>query len=95
PIKSICYGYMVGQDPPYKLLPPQVGESQKHLPPLHCKKKKKNNGSHKTKDKITRIFQLLSIKARNNRRKSNESGDLDRIFCIVDKSVGKKWAKAL
>ena len=20
PIKSICYGYMVGQDPPYKLL---------------------------------------------------------------------------
>ncbi|MCT8562486.1 hypothetical protein KZ437_10360, partial [Glaesserella parasuis] len=60
--------------------------------------KKKNNGSHKTKDKITRIFQLLlSIvqKVRNNRRKSNESGDLDRIFCIVDKSVGKKWAKAL
>ncbi|MDP0035926.1 hypothetical protein Q7462_10955, partial [Glaesserella parasuis] len=93
PIKSICYGYMVGQDPPYKLLPPQVGESQKHLPPLHCKKK--NNGSHKTKDKITRIFQRLSIKVRNNRRKSNESGDLDRIFCIVDKSVGKKWAKAL
>ncbi|MCT8832251.1 hypothetical protein KZ396_05060, partial [Glaesserella parasuis] len=59
------------------------------------KKKKKNNGSHKTKDKITRIFQRLSIKVRNNRRKSNESGDLDRIFCIVDKSVGKKWAKAL
>ncbi|MDP0076212.1 hypothetical protein Q7366_09960, partial [Glaesserella parasuis] len=58
-------------------------------------KKKKNNGSHKTKDKITRIFQLLSIKVRNNRRKSNESGDLDRIFGIVDKSVGKKWAKAL
>ncbi|MDP0275591.1 hypothetical protein Q7292_08690, partial [Glaesserella parasuis] len=26
PIKSICYGYMVGQDPPYKLLPPQAGE---------------------------------------------------------------------
>ncbi|MCT8838138.1 hypothetical protein KZ373_02485, partial [Glaesserella parasuis] len=69
---------------------------QKYLPPLHCKKKKKkNNGSHKTKDKITRIFQRLSIKVRNNRRKSNESGDLDRIFCIVDKSVGKKWAKAL
>ncbi|WP_232744949.1 hypothetical protein, partial [Glaesserella parasuis] len=40
PIKSICYGYMVGQDPPYKLLPPQVGESQKYLPPLHCKKNK-------------------------------------------------------
>ncbi|WP_158661969.1 hypothetical protein, partial [Glaesserella parasuis] len=46
------------------------------------------------KDKITGIFQLLSIKARNNRRKSNESGDLDRIFGIVD-NVGKKWAKAL
>ncbi|MCT8541594.1 hypothetical protein KZ402_11170 [Glaesserella parasuis] len=59
------------------------------------KKKKKKQGSHKTKDKITRIFQRLSIKVRNNRRKSNESGDLDRIFCIVDKSVGKKWAKAL
>ncbi|MCT8548948.1 hypothetical protein KZ380_05425, partial [Glaesserella parasuis] len=53
------------------------------------------NDLHKTKNKITRIFQLLSIKVRNNRRKSNESGDLDRIFCIVDKSVGKKWAKAL
>ncbi|MDP0452944.1 hypothetical protein Q7Y12_11730, partial [Glaesserella parasuis] len=75
PIKSICYGYMVGQDPPYKLLPPQVGESQKHLPPLHCKKKKKKQELHKTKDKITRIFQRLSIKVRNNRRKSNESGD--------------------
>ncbi|MDP0116951.1 hypothetical protein Q7357_01590, partial [Glaesserella parasuis] len=59
------------------------------------KKKKKKQELHKTKDKITRIFQLLSIKVRNNRRKSNESGDLDRIFCIVDKSVGKKWAKAL
>ncbi|MDP0303682.1 hypothetical protein Q7Z75_11055, partial [Glaesserella parasuis] len=51
PIKSICYGYMVGQDPPYKLLPPQVGESQKHLPPLHCKKKKKKTMGH-TKLKI-------------------------------------------
>ncbi|MCT8813654.1 hypothetical protein KZ314_07845 [Glaesserella parasuis] len=57
-------------------------------PPIVKKKKQ-------CKDKITRIFQLLSIKVRNNRRKSNESGDLDRIFCIVDKSVGKKWAKAL
>ncbi|MFW9277650.1 hypothetical protein [Glaesserella parasuis] len=57
-------------------------------------KKKKKQELHKTKDKITRIFQLLSIKVRNNRRKSNESGDLDRIFCIVD-NVGKKWAKAL
>ncbi|MDP0098322.1 hypothetical protein Q7349_04430 [Glaesserella parasuis] len=63
-------------------------------PPI-VKKKKKKQELHKTKNKITRIFQLLSIKARNNRRKSNESGDLDRIFCIVDKSVGKKWAKAL
>ncbi|WP_040979038.1 hypothetical protein, partial [Glaesserella parasuis] len=87
PIKSICYGYMVGQDPPYKLLPPQVGESQKHLPPLHCKKKK-NNGSHKTKDKITRIFQRLSIKVRNNRRKSNESGDLDGIFVYYAEIIG-------
>ncbi|MCT8576487.1 hypothetical protein KZ458_08645, partial [Glaesserella parasuis] len=34
---------------------------------------------HKTKNKITRIFQLLSIKVRNNRRKSNESGDLDKV----------------
>ncbi|MDP0132388.1 hypothetical protein Q7343_03320 [Glaesserella parasuis] len=57
-------------------------------PPIVKKKKQ-------CKDKITGIFQLLSIKARNNRRKSNESGDLDRIFGIVDKSVGKKWAKAL
>ncbi|MDP0113172.1 hypothetical protein Q7368_04620, partial [Glaesserella parasuis] len=58
------------------------------------KKKKKKQHLHKIKNKITSIFQLLSIKARNNRRKSNESGDLDRIFCIVD-NVGKKWAKAL
>ncbi|MDP0076107.1 hypothetical protein Q7366_09380, partial [Glaesserella parasuis] len=65
-----------------------------NVPARYCKKKKKQE-LHKTKNKITRIFQLLSIKARNNRRKSNESGDLDRIFCIVDKSVGKKWAKAL
>ncbi|WP_214645031.1 hypothetical protein, partial [Glaesserella parasuis] len=72
PIKSICYGYMVGQDPPYKLLPPP-----------HCKKKK-NNALHKTKNKITRIFQLLSIKARNNRRKSNESGDLDKVSIKTD-----------
>ncbi|MCT8792388.1 hypothetical protein KZ389_06115, partial [Glaesserella parasuis] len=43
------------------------------------KKKKKKQELHKTKDKITRIFQLLSIKARNNRRKSNESGDLDKV----------------
>ncbi|MDG6308616.1 hypothetical protein P9Z68_10995, partial [Glaesserella parasuis] len=47
------------------------------FPHLIVKKKKKNNALHKTKNKITRIFQLLSIKARNNRRKSNESGDLD------------------
>ncbi|MFX0585079.1 hypothetical protein ACOARR_06765, partial [Glaesserella parasuis] len=52
PIKSICYGYMVGQDPPYKLLPPQVGESQKYLPPLHCKKKKKKKTMGHTKLKI-------------------------------------------
>ncbi|WP_214644799.1 hypothetical protein, partial [Glaesserella parasuis] len=51
----------------------------------HLIVKKKNNALHKTKNKITRIFQLLSIKARNNRRKSNESGDLDRIFGIVEK----------
>ncbi|WP_160435287.1 hypothetical protein [Glaesserella parasuis] len=44
------------------------------------KKKKKKQELHKTKNKITRIFQLLSIKVRNNRRESNESGDLDRIF---------------
>ncbi|WP_415578956.1 hypothetical protein, partial [Glaesserella parasuis] len=55
---------------------------------------KKKQHLHKIKNKITSIFQLLSIKVRNNRRKSNESGDLDRIFCIVD-NVGKKWAKAL
>ncbi|MDP0276013.1 hypothetical protein Q7292_11155, partial [Glaesserella parasuis] len=84
----------MGQDPPYKLLPPQVGESQNTCPHAIVKKKKKKQELHKTKNKITRIFQLLSIKARNNRRKSNESGDLDRIFCIVD-NVGKKWAKAL
>ncbi|MDO9925006.1 hypothetical protein Q7282_11125 [Glaesserella parasuis] len=47
-------------------------------PPIVKKKKQ-------CKDKITGIFQLLSIKARNNRRKSNESGDLDRIFGIVEK----------
>ncbi|MCT8539154.1 hypothetical protein KZ413_09290, partial [Glaesserella parasuis] len=43
------------------------------------KKKKKKQELHKTKNKITRIFQLLSIKVRNNRRKSNESGDLDKV----------------
>ncbi|MDP0111631.1 hypothetical protein Q7336_07450, partial [Glaesserella parasuis] len=101
PIKSICYGYMVGQDPPYKLFfliknhkPLFTFSGCTNAPARYCKKKKKQE-LHKTKNKITRIFQLLSIKARNNRRKSNESGDLDRIFCIVDKSVGKKWAKAL
>ncbi|MDO9855317.1 hypothetical protein Q7451_04680 [Glaesserella parasuis] len=52
----------------------------------HCivkKKKKKKQQFNKTKNKITRIFQLLlSIikKVRNNRRKSDESGDLDGIF---------------
>ncbi|MDP0152969.1 hypothetical protein Q7Y90_11780, partial [Glaesserella parasuis] len=62
----------MGQDPPYKL--------KNIFPPPHCKKKKKkNNALHKTKNKITGIFQLLSIKARNNRRKSNESGDLDKV----------------
>ncbi|MDE4007687.1 hypothetical protein NUS63_00005, partial [Glaesserella parasuis] len=81
--------------PPPNQLPHKWGKPQNTRPHSNVKKKKKNNGSHKTKDKITRIFQRLSIKVRNNRRKSNESGDLDRIFCIVDKSVGKKWAKAL
>ncbi|MDG6269523.1 hypothetical protein P9J91_03950 [Glaesserella parasuis] len=66
-----------------------MGKSQKYLSPTPIvKKKKKKQELHKTKNKITRIFQLLSIKVRNNRRKSNESGDLDRIFGIVDKSVG-------
>ncbi|MDO9743601.1 hypothetical protein Q7455_07900 [Glaesserella parasuis] len=68
------------------------------MPHSIVKKKKKKQHLHKIKNKITSIFQLLlSIikKVRNNRRKSNESGDLDRIFGIVDKSVGKKWAKAL
>ncbi|MCT8788557.1 hypothetical protein KZ478_08145, partial [Glaesserella parasuis] len=51
-------------------------------------KKKKHNDLHKTKNKITRIFQLLSIKARNNRRKSNESGDLDRIFVYYAEIIG-------
>ncbi|MCT8632718.1 hypothetical protein KZ475_05380, partial [Glaesserella parasuis] len=44
--------------------------------------KKKKQHLHKIKNKITRIFQLLlSIikKVRNNRRKSNESGDLDKV----------------
>ncbi len=54
------------------------------MSPLHCKKKKKKKQHlHKIKNKITSIFQLLlSIikKVRNNRRKSNESGDLDGIF---------------
>ncbi|MDD2158164.1 hypothetical protein N5897_07285, partial [Glaesserella parasuis] len=83
------YGYMVGQDPPYKLFflikhrkPLFTFSGCTNVPARYCKKKKQ------CKDKITRIFQLLSIKVRNNRRKSNESGDLDRIFCIVDKSVG-------
>ncbi|MCT8750123.1 hypothetical protein KZ422_04245, partial [Glaesserella parasuis] len=47
-----------------------------------CKKKKKKQHLHKIKNKITSIFQLLlSIikKVRNNRRKSNESGDLDKV----------------
>ncbi|WP_214644798.1 hypothetical protein, partial [Glaesserella parasuis] len=47
------------------------------------KKKKKKQHLHKIKNKITSIFQLLlSIikKVRNNRRKSDESGDLDGIF---------------
>ncbi|MDO9887131.1 hypothetical protein Q7439_05880, partial [Glaesserella parasuis] len=79
---------MVGQDPPYKLLPPQVGKSQKYLSPTHCKKKKKKQELHKTKNKITRIFQRLSIKVRNNRRKSNESGDLDRIFVYYAEIIG-------
>ncbi|MDO9753418.1 hypothetical protein Q7525_02365, partial [Glaesserella parasuis] len=75
--------------------PTSGGISKTPCPHSIVKKKKKKQELHKTKNKITRIFQLLSIKVRNNRRKSNESGDLDRIFCIVDKSVGKKWAKAL
>ncbi|WP_206741105.1 hypothetical protein, partial [Glaesserella parasuis] len=64
------------------------GEISKIPFPHPIIKKKTHNDLHKTKNKITRIFQLLSIKVRNNRRKSNESGDLDRIFGIVDKSVG-------
>ncbi|WP_279428252.1 hypothetical protein [Glaesserella parasuis] len=47
---------MVGQDPTL-----QVGGISK-IPAPHCivkKKKKKNNSLHKTKNKITRIFQLL------------------------------------
>ncbi|WP_162627876.1 hypothetical protein [Glaesserella parasuis] len=80
---------MVGQDPPYKLLPPQVGKSQKYLSPTPIiKKKKKHNDLHKTKNKITRIFQRLSIKVRNNRRKSNESGDLDGIFVYYAEIIG-------
>ncbi|MDE4054141.1 hypothetical protein NUS62_06530, partial [Glaesserella parasuis] len=59
--------------------PHKWGKHKNTCPPSNVKKKKKNNGSHKTKDKITRIFQLLSIKVRNNRRKSNESGDLDKV----------------
>ncbi|MDP0040029.1 hypothetical protein Q7372_10050, partial [Glaesserella parasuis] len=64
PIKSICYGYMVGQDPPYKLIKhrkPLFTFSGCANKPSHCKKKKKKQELHKTKDKITRIFQLLSI----------------------------------
>ncbi|MCT8558005.1 hypothetical protein KZ395_09320, partial [Glaesserella parasuis] len=52
------------------------------------KKKKKKQELHKTKNKITRIFQLLSIKARNNRRKSDESGDLDGIFVYYAEIIG-------
>ncbi|MDO9864277.1 hypothetical protein Q7452_04380 [Glaesserella parasuis] len=76
---------MVGQDPTLQATPPTSGGNLKNTCP-HCivkKKKKKNNTLHKTKNKITRIFQLLlSIikKVRNNRRKSDESGDLDGIF---------------
>ncbi|MDP0014440.1 hypothetical protein Q7399_09965 [Glaesserella parasuis] len=85
-----------GSRPTLQATSPTSGEISK-IPFPHpiVKKKKKKQELHKTKNKITRIFQRLSIKVRNNRRKSNESGDLDRIFCIVDKSVGKKWAKAL
>ncbi|MCT8708906.1 hypothetical protein KZ315_07820, partial [Glaesserella parasuis] len=78
--------------------PHKWGNLKNTCPHSIVKKKKKKQHLHKIKNKITSIFQLLlSIikKVRNNRRKSNESGDLDRIFCIVDKSVGKKWAKAL
>ncbi|MDE3963009.1 hypothetical protein NUQ38_02890, partial [Glaesserella parasuis] len=51
PIKTKFYGHMVGQNPPHKPLPPQNGESQKILPPLQCKKKKKKTMGH-TKLKI-------------------------------------------
>ncbi|MDP0370086.1 hypothetical protein Q7Y62_04230 [Glaesserella parasuis] len=65
--------------------PNERGNLKNIFPPPHCKKKKKkNNALHKTKNKITRIFQLLSIKARNNRRKSNESGDLDKVSIKTD-----------
>ncbi|MDP0461279.1 hypothetical protein Q7Y60_08010 [Glaesserella parasuis] len=84
-----------GSRPTLQATSPTSGEISKiPFPHSIIKKKKKHNDLHKTKNKITRIFQRLSIKVRNNRRKSNESGDLDRIFCIVD-NVGKKWAKAL
>ena len=74
-----------GSRPTLQATSPTSGGISKYLPARYCKKKKKKQELHKTKNKITRIFQLLSIKVRNNRRKSNESGDLDRIFCIVEK----------
>ncbi|MFK5211314.1 hypothetical protein, partial [Glaesserella parasuis] len=52
PIKSICYGYMVGQDPPYKLLPPQVGNLKNTCPHSIVKKKKKKKTMGHTKLKI-------------------------------------------
>ncbi|MDO9936187.1 hypothetical protein Q7419_10765, partial [Glaesserella parasuis] len=65
-----------GSRPTLQATSPTSGEISK-IPFPHpiIKKKKKHNDLHKTKNKITRIFQRLSIKVRNNRRKSNESGD--------------------
>ncbi|MCT8807616.1 hypothetical protein KZ439_09455, partial [Glaesserella parasuis] len=68
--------------------PHKWGNLKNTFPPPIIKKKKKHNDLHKTKNKITRIFQRLSIKVRNNRRKSNESGDLDRIFVYYAEIIG-------
>ncbi|MDO9818751.1 hypothetical protein Q7380_09725 [Glaesserella parasuis] len=78
-----------GSRPTLQATSPTSGEISK-IPFPHpiIKKKKKHNDLHKTKNKITRIFQRLSIKVRNNRRKSNESGDLDRIFVYYAEIIG-------
>ncbi|MCT8787316.1 hypothetical protein KZ478_01340, partial [Glaesserella parasuis] len=60
------YGYMVGQDPPYKLFflikhrkPLFTFSGCTNVPARYCKKKKKKQELHKTKDKITRIFRFF------------------------------------